>query len=232
MADARHLVITGASGNVGQALVEHLTAAVPGPLHALGRNRPAGLRPGDRFDHVDLSDRVAAGQAARRIAIGPPAAGLVCAAGVDCRAGLADFDAAALTDCIQVSCIAHLQLLQAVCHPRPAPAAPPGALPVVLISSDVIGNLLPATLVYAAAKAASEEALRHATADLPGPSAAILIVRLPDIGVPMRAVTGGPPPPPRTSPPCPLPVLSTAARAVARFVCDPPAAGGVEVWHA
>jgi uncharacterized protein YbjT (DUF2867 family) len=101
----------------------------------------------------------------------------------------------------------------------------------VLISSDVIGQQIPATLAYAAAKAAAEEALRHAAADLCDPAVTILIVRLPDIGIPMRAAAPGPPPPPRTSGHCQLPVLSAAARAVSRFICDPPAAG-LETWHA
>jgi NAD(P)-dependent dehydrogenase (short-subunit alcohol dehydrogenase family) len=129
---------------------------------------------------------------ARRIAAGPPAAGLVCAAGTDCRAGLAEFDPAALAYCLQVNCTAHLQLLQAVFHSRPAPAT---AIPVALISSDVIGQQIPATLAYAAAKAAAEEALRHAAADHCDPAVTILIVRLPDIGIPMRAAAPGPPHP-------------------------------------
>ena len=228
MTSPRALVMTGASGTVGQALAEQLTASLPGPIRALGRTPPARLRPGDRFEPADLSDPGAVTRAARHIATGPPATGLVCAAGTDCRAGLADFDPAALAYCLQVNCTAHLQLLQAVSRSRPAPAT---AIPVVLISSDVIGQQIPATLAYAAAKAAAEEALRHAAADLCDPAVTILIVRLPDIGIPMRAAAPGPPPPPRTSPRCQLPVLSAAARAVSRFICDPPAAG-LETWHA
>jgi NAD(P)-dependent dehydrogenase (short-subunit alcohol dehydrogenase family) len=228
MTSPRALVMTGASGTVGQALAEQLTASLPGPIRALGRTPPAGLRPGDRFEHADLSDPGAVTRAARHIATGPPATGLVCAAGTDCRAGLADFDPAALAYCLQVNCTAHLQLLQAVSRSRPAPAT---AIPVVLISSDVIGQQIPATLAYAAAKAAAEEALRHAAADLGDPAVTILIVRLPDIGIPMRAAAPGPPPPPRTSAHYQLPVLSAAVRAVSRFICDPPAAG-LETWHA
>jgi NAD(P)-dependent dehydrogenase (short-subunit alcohol dehydrogenase family) len=228
MTDRQALVITGASGTVGQALASHLAAASPLPLHALGRTRPAWLRPGDCFHRVDLSDPAAASQAAGLLAAGPPPAGLVCAAGADCRAGLGDFEAAAFTDCVQVNCIAHLQLLQGACQHRPPRRA---ALPVVLVSSEVIGQCLPASLIYAAAKAAAEEGLRHAAADLAPPGAAILIVRLPDIGVPMRAATAGPVPPPGPGPRHPRPVLSTAARTVTRFICDPPAAAGLEVWH-
>jgi NAD(P)-dependent dehydrogenase (short-subunit alcohol dehydrogenase family) len=228
MTSPRALVMTGASGTVGQALAEQLTASLPGPIRALGRTPPARLRPGDRFEHADLSDPDAVTRAARRIAARPPAAGLVCAAGTDCRAGLADFDPVALAYCLQVNCTAHLQLLQAISRSRPPPGT---AIPVVLISSDVIGQQISATLVYAAAKAAAEEALRHAAADFCDPGVTILIVRLPDIGIPMRAAAPGPPPPPRTSAPCQLPVLSAAARAVSRFICDPPAAG-LETWHA
>jgi NAD(P)-dependent dehydrogenase (short-subunit alcohol dehydrogenase family) len=228
MTSPRALIMTGASGTVGQALAEQLTASLPGPIRALGRTPPAGLRPGDRFEHADLSNPDTVTHAAQRIAEGPPAIGLVCAAGTDCRAGLPDFDPAALAYCLQVNCTAHLQLLQAVARSRPAS---PAAIPVVLVSSDVIGQQMPATLVYAAAKAAAEEALRHAAADLCDPAVTILIVRLPDIGIPMRAAAPGPPPPPRTSAHRQLPVLGAAARAVSRFVCDPPAAG-LETWHA
>jgi NAD(P)-dependent dehydrogenase (short-subunit alcohol dehydrogenase family) len=228
MTSPRAVVMTGASGTVGQALLGQLTASLAAPVHALGRTPPTGLRPADRFERTDLADLPAVTRAARRIAVGPPAAGLVCAAGADCRARLPDFDPAALAYCIQVNCTAHLQLLQAVSDSRPAPATP---IPVVLISSDVIGQQMPDTFVYAAAKAAAEEALRHAAADISSPALTILVVRLPDIGVPMHAAAPGPPPPPRTSTHYPLPVLSTAAQAVSQFTCDPPPAG-LEVWHA
>ncbi len=96
----------------------------------------------------------------------------------------------------------------------------------MVISSDVIGRCLPATAVYAAAKAAAEEAFRHAIADAPDPGMALLLVRLPDIGVPMGAArlpAGAPRPEP-------LPVLGAAAGAATRFITSPHRAC-VEVWH-
>lgn len=65
---------------------------------------------------------------------------------------------------------------------------------------------------------------------MPSPGAALLLVRLPDIGVPMRAATPGPPPSPRTPEVQPLPVLATAMQAITGFLRH--ARAGVTVWHA
>ncbi len=220
--------MTGASGTVGTRLLDHLEPGWPSRLVAIGRTRPLWLRPDDSFERADLADPVSTDLACRRIAAGPPVTALICAAGLDSRAGLHDLDHAAFTRCMQVNCLAHLHLLHAAVASRPAtPTAP---LPVVVISSDVLGQQTPATLVYAAAKAAAEEAFRHAMADLPPPGAALLLVRLPDIGMPMRATTPGAPLPPRKSGSRPLPVLSTAVAAITGFLRH--ARAGVTVWHA
>jgi len=88
MADAARLIITGASGTVGQAIIGQLQSARSRPLHALGRTHPPGLRPGDQFHPLDLSDHAAVGEMAIRITGGAPVAGLIYAAGTDCRARL------------------------------------------------------------------------------------------------------------------------------------------------
>lgn len=220
--------MTGASGTVGTCLGKHFESSPMPRMVTIGRTRPLWLRPGDHFERVDLADPAAIALACRQIAAGPPIAALICAAGMDCRAGLHDLDHAAFTRCMQVNCLSHLHLLRAATASRSAaPAAP---LPVVLISSDVIRQQTPTTLIYAAAKAAAEEAFRHATADIPSPGAALLLVRLPDIGVPMRAASSDPPPPLRTSGSRPLPVLSAAVQATSRFLRQ--ARAGVTVWHA
>jgi NAD(P)-dependent dehydrogenase (short-subunit alcohol dehydrogenase family) len=219
--------MTGASGTVGTWLRDHFPPGQPPRLVTIGRTRPLRLRPDDHFEQADLANPVATGLTCRRIAAGPPIAALICAAGLDSRSALRDLDHAAFTRCLQVNCLSHLHLLRAALASRPA--APEAALPVVVISSDVIWQQTPATLVYAAAKAAAEEAFRHATADMPPPGAALLLVRLPDIGVPMRAVTPGPQPPPRTPGGQPLPVLSTAMQAITGFLRQ--ARAGVTVWH-
>ncbi len=199
------VLMTGASGTVGTWLRDHFLPGWPPRLVTIGRTRPLRLRPDDYFERADLADPAATEFACRRIATGPSVAALICAAGLDSRAGLHDLDQAAFTRCMQVNCLAHLHLLRAATASRPA--APTAPLAVVVISSDVIGQQTPATFVYAAAKAAAEEAFRHATADMPPPGAALLLVRLPDIGVPMHAATPGPSPPPRTPRSQPLPVL-------------------------
>jgi NAD(P)-dependent dehydrogenase (short-subunit alcohol dehydrogenase family) len=222
------VLMTGASGTVGTWLRDQLLPGRLPRLVTIGRTRPLRLRPDDHFERADLADPAATDLACRRIAIGPPVAALICAAGLDSRSALQDLDHAAFTRCMQVNCLAHLHLLRAAMASRPA--APTAPLAVVVISSDVIGQHTPATFVYAAAKAAAEEAFRHATADMPPPGAALLLVRLPDIGVPMRAATPGPPPPHRTPRSRPLPVLSTAVQAITGFLHQ--ARAGVTVWHA
>ncbi len=99
---------------------------------------------------------------------------------------------------MQVNAWAHVELLRAALTSRTsakfATNDQQNALPVVVVSSDVVGGSLPATLVYAATKAAVEETFRHAAADLAPPGIALLIVRLPDIGVPMRSALRAPTP--------------------------------------
>lgn len=225
---ASTVLMTGASGTVGTWLRDHLESGPPHRLLTLGRTEPLRLRPGDHFERVDLADHAATSRACQRVAAGPPVTAIICAAGVDSRAAMHELDPAAFTHCVQVNCLSQLLLLQAATASRPP--APTAVLPIVVISSAVIGQPTPATLVYAAAKAAAEEAFRHATADIPPPGAALLLVRLPDIGVPMRAATPGPSPPPRTPRDQPRPVLSAATRAITGFLQH--ARAGVTVWHA
>jgi NAD(P)-dependent dehydrogenase (short-subunit alcohol dehydrogenase family) len=175
---------------------------------------PPAWWPGDTFTACDLADPAATARAADRLAAGPPVTGLLCAAGLDSRAGLQDLDVA-FTACMQVNCLAHLQLLRAALAARPAAAT---AFRAVVISSDVIGQRMPGTAAYAAAKAAAEEAFTHASCDVQEPGIAVLIVRLPYIGVPMRAAAPGPPPPPRTPGQRPLLALAEVADAVTEFL--------------
>ena len=225
------LLLTGASGTFGTALLH--TLRWPGEVAALGRTRPrhgtggGGGRP-VRFLPVDLADAEAVAQLGQRLAAGPPVGALVCAAGLDARARLVEFNAHAAAACMQVNTWAHVHLLHAAVISR-APGAARTALPVVLVSSDVVGAATPGTLVYAATKAAAEEAFRHATADAAPPGIALLIVRLPDIGVHMRAAAPGPPPPPRAGG-APLPVLAAAVEAISSFLTTRQQT--VEVWHA
>lgn len=229
MTDPGVLVITGGSGTVGTCLLDHLTPIWPGRLCAVGRARPARLPRTQDFITCDLTDMAAVVTTADRIKGGPPITGLICAAGVDCRAGLGNATETAFSASMQVNCLAHLQLLRAAAQNRPATTR---ALPVVLISSDVIGAPQPGTLIYAATKAAAEETFRHAATDIPPPGIALLIVRLPDIGVPMRAAAPGPPPPPRTGQNQPAPVLKAAADAITKFATTDHTARIEEIWHA
>ncbi|MFI0425140.1 SDR family NAD(P)-dependent oxidoreductase [Spongiactinospora sp. 9N601] len=228
----RTLVLSGASGTVGTALLHTLAPRWPGDLLALGRTSPwAPVSRPMRFTPVDLADTTAVAEVSERIASRPAVSALVCAAGVDARASLQTFDVSAARTCAQVNAWANVQLLHAALASQAnASIAPRAALPVVLVSTDVIGISMPATLVYAAAKAAAEEAFRHAYADADPPGIALLIVRLPDIGLPMRSAVPGPPPPACRDHP-PRPALSAAVDAITTFLLTPRPAT-VEAWHA
>ncbi|MGI5233775.1 SDR family NAD(P)-dependent oxidoreductase [Actinoallomurus sp. CA-142502] len=228
MTDPGVLVVTGASGTVGTCVLDHLVPAWPGRLCAIGRARPPQLPAAD-FLACDLADPAATVEAASRLAAQAPIAGLICIAGVDCRASLDQMTVAAFAVSVQVNCVAHLELLRASVRAQPAVTRP---LPVVLVSSDVVGAPQFGTLIYAAAKAAAEEAFRHAAVDVPAPGIALLTVRLPDIGVPMRAAAPGPPPPPRTSEDRPSAQLRAAAQAITKFITADHATGIEEMWHA
>jgi NAD(P)-dependent dehydrogenase (short-subunit alcohol dehydrogenase family) len=222
------LLVTGASGTVGDALLRALPATWSGRVLALGRTRPEAGVSRARFWPVDLADASAVTSLAARLATGPPVSGLVCVAGLDSRSGLCDFTPSAAAECMQVNAWAHVQLLHAALTSRIGTEAA-GALPVVLISSDVTGTAVPGTLVYAAAKAAAEEAFRHATADVSAPGMALLIVRLPDIGIAMRSAAPGPPPPPRDGA-LARPVLGAAITAISSFLNTRQQT--LEVWNA
>ncbi|MCO5973749.1 SDR family NAD(P)-dependent oxidoreductase [Actinoallomurus soli] len=220
------LVLTGGTGTVGEHLLAALAPVWPGRLCAVGRACPARLPAGHDFLSCDLADPAATTAAAEHLADGSAITALVCAAGVDSRATLDDLTPDAFTACMQVNCLAHLQLLRAASWPLQRP------LPVVLVSSDVVGAPAPGTLVYAAAKAAAEEAFRHAAIEATAPGIALLTVRLPDIGVPMRAAVPGSPPPPRTAGQRPNEALAAAVAAITQFITQKHAARTEEVWHA
>ncbi|WP_433329847.1 SDR family NAD(P)-dependent oxidoreductase [Spirillospora sp. CA-294931] len=244
---AGRLVMTGASGTVGTALLAELAPAWPGRIVALGRTAPAPdlAIPGKvEFERVDLVDPRAVGAIAEKIVAGPAVGALVCAAGVDSRSGLADLfgpgepnshsAAAAARVCMQVNAWSHLHLLHAAVRSAERGSAPSGrhrpVLPVALISSDVVGAALPGTVAYAMSKAAAEEGFRHAATDVSSPGISLLVVRLPDIGVPMRAITPHTPEP-RTGHERPGPVLAAAVNAIVAFVTQP-RRPGLEEWHA
>ncbi|WP_141575923.1 SDR family NAD(P)-dependent oxidoreductase [Actinomadura sp. WMMA1423] len=229
------LLLTGASGTVGAAIARAISAAGLGEAVALGRTPPWPNVSGARFWPVDLADPDEVTELAAGITAGPPVRALVAAAGLDSRARLGDFSPQAAAECMQVNAWAHVAVLAAALDSRVGTTG--GPLPVVLVSSDVTtgrsGSVaeagVPGTLVYAAAKAAAEEALRHAVADAPPPGMALLIIRLPDIGVPMRAAAPGPPPPPRDGG-LPRPVLGAAVNAITSFIRGP--RPPLEVWNA
>lgn len=221
------LVLTGGTGTVGDQLLAALAPVWPGRLCAVGRARPARLPAEHDFLPCDLADPAATTAAAEHLADGSPITAMVCAAGVDSRATLDDLTPDAFNACMQVNCLAHLQLLRAASWLRS-----PRPLPVVLVSSDVVGAPAPGTLVYAAAKAAAEEAFRHAAIEAPTPGIALLTARLPDIGVPMRATAPGPPPPPRTAGQHPNEALAAAVAAITQFITQKHTTRTEEVWHA
>jgi short-subunit dehydrogenase len=173
------VLLTGASGTVGS----HLAIAIRRAEHSLvtvGRQPPTAVQ---QLEHlrVDLAEAADIERARQRLASRSAMIdAAVLAAGVDSHQGIRDLDPAAFTRAIQINCLAHLRLLGGVLSTLPAGSEP---LRVCMVSSDVVGRPTARTAVYAASKAALEEALRHATADHP---IALLLIRLPYIGQPMR----------------------------------------------
>lgn len=227
MADPGILLMTGATGTVGTALLKPLRSIYP-TIAAIGRRRPALLRGRDEFICADLGDVVGLDSACAhvtRLAGRGRLGGLILAAGVDSREGLHGLSGLAWNVCLTVNAYAPLRLLAAaVAHPgRRSP------LPVVVWSSDVVGGSQPGTAVYAASKAALEEGARHAVADMGSTGAAVLIIRLPGIGVPMTRVDGRRPAAGGRGPDA---VLMRAVAAAVAFVTAGRPQPCVEVWHA
>jgi len=214
---ARAVLITGGSGTVGTALVPAVARRFSRTL-AIGRQRPVGLRTTDSFIRADFSQPSEVDATCAHIMA--PIAGVVLAAGVDSRASLAEVTVAEFETCMRVNCLSAIQLLAAAV--RNSDAHP---LPVVMFSSDVIGGGLPHTVTYASSKAALEETLRHAVADVP--DLAVLLVRLPDLGVAMTRTNGSRPEP---ASPSPSAALESAIDRAIGFLAEPPEPGTVEVW--
>ena len=218
------VLFTGASGTVGQRLLP-AAHALDAEVLTLGRRRPRGLGGRDRHVEVDLSDPAAVRAVRQRIAADRqrPIDAAVLAAGVDSLQGVADFDTAVAARVMQVTCFAHLEVLQGITAARSPTSC---AVRVVAVSTDVVGLPTPRSVAYGAAKAALEEALWQATAEVP---LRVLLVRLPHLGVPMREVAetgrravGGVP--------APHPCLGEAAARVAAFLRPVPPWPGWEVW--
>ncbi|QBI56154.1 SDR family NAD(P)-dependent oxidoreductase [Streptomonospora litoralis] len=209
------LLVSGASGTLGQILLAHLEPAFP-RIIAVSRSRPAGLRPSDTFISADLSTH--GGIADACSAVSTPITGVVLATGIDSRRSLTDLADSDFDTCMRTNCLSQLRLLAAAATHRAA-ASP---LPVAVISSDVVGGSTTATLVYAASKAALEDGARHAVAD--DEAMPLLLMRLPDIGVPMGT--------PRDTPrPEPAPAARDAAECATAFLTTPPPTPAVRMWH-
>lgn len=221
MADAGgSLLVTGASGTVGSALLTRVAGSFE-RLVAFGRTHPDGLCSTDSFVPSDFTCR-------GEPAIGPSGmylltAGVALCAGVDSRAGIGDLTDDEFDTCLRVNCLSGLRVVAtAVTN-----AVPTAVLPVVAFSSDVVDRCEPRSVVYAASKGALEQGIRHAAADVSAPALAVLLVRLPDIGVPMQRMDGTRP---EASPGSPSAILERAVERAAAFLVDPPEGGVVEVW--
>lgn len=227
MADPGVLLMTGATGTVGTALLKLLRDSFP-VVVAIGRRPPVVQRPADHFIRADLGDPDgldAACAQVTRFAERAPVFGLVLAAGVDSRAGLNSLTRPEWDRCLAVNAFAPLRLLAAATARRTGTAP----LPVVVWSSDVAGGSHPETMVYAASKAALEEGAQHAMADVGDPGLAVLVVRLSDVGVPMTRADGARP---AGGGRVPDPALGRAVETAVAFLTTPRPRPGVELWHA
>lgn len=221
------VIVTGASGTVGRALLPRLHASGLS-IASIGRRQSAELKLCDDFVEADLGDihqlhdacavlqrRVRPNRRTGRVR------GLVLAAGVDSRHGARDLTYVEWDRCMRINAYAGLKILAEV-----APMSTVGrTFPVVVWSSDVVTASHEATCVYASSKAALEEGVRHAASDLRVPGIAVLLIRLPNIGVPM-AMAGNSA---RVNA-APRPALYRAVEAAADFLMTGHLAGTVEVW--
>jgi NAD(P)-dependent dehydrogenase (short-subunit alcohol dehydrogenase family) len=222
VAENTRVLLTGATGTVGSAILAALLGQPGYTVVAIGRRRPAVPDEPHQHTLVDLADPAATENAARQLAAITFGAA-VFTAGIDSRQGLAQLEPAVFSRVMQVNCLSHLQLLRHV-----AAAADPRQRPlrVAAVSSDVIGEAQPGTAVYAASKAALEEGLRHAAGDS---ALRLLLMRLPYIGVDM-AETGEAGITPRPVPAVPPPLAREAAAVTLRFLTSPNSKPCAEVW--
>ncbi|WP_198042729.1 SDR family NAD(P)-dependent oxidoreductase [Actinoalloteichus fjordicus] len=218
------MLVTGATGVVGRAILSTLWTRTSLSTTTVGRRAPSGMREKDEHHHVDLADSNEVEQVCVLIGRAPAAfQAVVFAAGVDSRQGAIDVDPAVFDQVMRVNCRSHLQILRAILSRREMDSPP---LPVIAVSSDVVSDRQARTAVYAASKAALEEALRHAAADA---ALHVVLVRLAALEVPMAEIVEQgsvhrllrPPP--------------TAARLLATRIAEsllaPPDTGSsVEVW--
>lgn len=218
------VVVTGASGTVGSALLPVLSQAYES-LVCICRRRPEAMTGDGRFLRTDLGapqQLDATCETLSAMAATGPVRAVVLAAGVDDHNGFTDIRSHAWQRCMMVNAYAQLRILGTVAMA----AGQRSPLPVVIWSSDVVGASRPDSVVYAASKAALEEGVRQATADIPAPGLATLVIRLPDIGVPMDGV--GCPDRGALTPGQPL---AHAVNAAVAFAEAPPTRVGMVQWH-
>jgi 3-oxoacyl-[acyl-carrier protein] reductase len=220
--ESKRVLLTGASGTVGSAILAGLLSQPGYRVVTVGRGNP--VTPGGSYQHarVDLADPAATEGAARQIATIAFGAA-VFAAGIDSRHGLCSVEPTVFSRVMQVNCLSHLQFLR---HLVSAEGSRRGPFMAVAISSDVLCAAQPGSAVYAASKAALEEALRHAARDVP---LRLLLMRLSSIGVEM-AETGEAGITSRAERQVPPPLAREAASATLRFLASPDTRRCVEVW--
>lgn len=221
MTETTRVLLTGASGTIGSAIYANLLSQPGYTVVSVGRRNPAAPGGLHQYANVDLADPAATEGAAQQIATIAFGAA-VFAAGIDSRHGLSSVDPAVITRVMQVNCLAHLQLL------RHLVSADGSGEPftVVAISSDVLCAPQPGTAVYAASKAALEEALRHAARDV---AIRLLLIRLPNIGVEMGE-TGEAGITSRSERHMPPPLACEVATTTVRFLASPATRRCVEMW--
>lgn len=199
-------------------------------LVTLGRHRPNWLLSGDRHIHLDLAqpDRFLGSlgpfaQDADRITAA------VFGAGIDCRLHAWNVEWLPMLRTLEVNCLTHLILLRALLTLR----STDNPLRIVLLSSDVVGVPTAGSIVYGMSKAALEEGLSQATADVDSGTLRILIVRLGFAGTEMREVAEALPTP-LVSPKPPGKGADTALEAVKTFLADPRPLSlpAVTIWKA
>ena len=219
---SRRILLTGATGTVGSAIVADLLSQPGYTVVTAGRRRPFMLdKPHEHFT-VDLANPDAVEASARQLANGSFKAA-VFAAGIDSRQGITDVDPGVFSRVMQVNCLSQLQLLRQLVATAETPHWP---FTVVALSSDVLCEPQPRTAVYAASKAALEEALRHAAHEI---ALRLLLIRLSYVGMEM-AETGETGITSRSVHPVPPVVARDAAAATLGFLKRANNLRCVEVW--
>ncbi|MEC0665835.1 SDR family NAD(P)-dependent oxidoreductase [Priestia flexa] len=178
----RRAVITGASGVIGQHVYTFLKKQ-GFDVYSIGRTPPTTCSNSEKHFTCNFTKVSEVEKLKRQLRLLTGVEVIVLGAGIDSYQNIHSFSEIIFEKVMRINCMVHLEIIQALTSVKNNPY-----LKLFVLSSDVLSNLVPDSLVYAVSKAALEEGVRNLCTENDNVLKEVYCFRLPYIGVPMSEI--------------------------------------------